>query len=93
MKAKYKQGDDLELEFRFFFNNLTTGEVFETNNEPMAWQKFNECAHPCELWDDGNIIGDKEFEDDPILDVVTLVDQLYTGDEYVDIDEEEMIEI
>lgn len=88
--AKYKAGDDLDIEFRFFFNNLTTDEVFETNNEPMAWQKFHECAHPCELYDDGNIIGDKEFEDDPVLDIVALVEQIYTGEEYADLQEVEI---
>ncbi len=93
MKAKYQPGDDLDIEFRFFFENLTTGETFQTNEEVMAWAKFHECAHPCELYDDGNIIGDKEFEDDPVLDVVTLVEQIYTGEEYADLGELEECEL
>lgn len=93
MKAKYQQGDDLNIEFRFFFENLTTGETFQTNEEAMAWAKFNACMHPCELFDDGMIMAESDFEDDPINDRVVLVTTNYTGDEYVDIDEEEMAEI
>lgn len=90
MKAKYKDGDDLNIEFRFFFENLTTGETLQTNEEAMAWAKFNECQFPSELFDDGNILAEKDFEDDPINDKITLVDTLYVGDNYADLEEVEI---
>jgi hypothetical protein len=90
MKQKYKEGDDLNIEFKFFFENLTTSETFQTNNEAMAWQKFNECPHPCELFEDGNIMAEKDFEDDPINDRVVLVDTNYTGEEYADLEMAEL---
>lgn len=90
MKAKYQQGDDLDIEFRFFFENLTTEETFQTNDEAMAWAKFNSCMHPCELFDNGDIMAEKDFEDDPINDRVVLVDTNYTGEEYADLEEAEL---
>lgn len=90
MKERYQNGDDLNIEFRFFFENLTTGETFQTNNEPMAWAKFNACMHPCELFDNGMILAEKDYEDDPINDRVVLVDTLYVGEEYADLEEVEL---
>lgn len=87
---RYHQGDDLDIDFRFFFENLTTNETFQTNNEAMAWSKYNECQFPCELWDNGVILADKDFEDDMINDRVTLAETNYTGSEYL---EDECVEL
>jgi hypothetical protein len=90
MKRKYQKGDDLGLEFKYFFENLTTGETFQTNNEPMAWAKFNECQFPAELFEDGNILAEQDFEDDPLNDKITLVGTNYSGAKYSDL---EMVEL
>ena len=87
---RYHQGDDLDIDFRFFFENLTTNETFQTNNEAMAWSKYNECQFPCELWDNGVILADKDFEDDMINDRVTLAETNYSGEEYADLEEVEI---
>jgi len=77
----------------WYFQNLTTDEEFETDNEALAWQKFNECQFPCELYCFGELMGDKEFEEDEITGTYTLVEQNYTGSEYADINDLEEIEV
>jgi hypothetical protein len=92
MKQKYKEGDDLNIEFKFFFENLTTSETFQTNDRCMAVAEFSKCQFPCELWEDGDILYEKDYEDDMINDKVSLVETYWGGSnaEYVDI---EMAEI
>jgi hypothetical protein len=84
-KQRHKTCSDI-IDFKFFFENLTTNETFQTNNEAMAWAKFNECQFPCELFDDGNILCEKDFEDDMINDKVVLVDTNWSGRRYVDLE-------
>lgn len=87
---KYQKGDDLNIDFKFFFENLTTDETFQTNEEAMAWAKFNECQFPCELWGDGDILAEKDFEDDMINDKIVLVETNYTGEEYANLEMAEL---
>lgn len=89
MSQRHQSCSDI-IDFRFFFNNLTTEETFETDNEAMAWAKFNECMHPCELFCDGDILAEKDFEDDPINDRIVLVDTNYTGTDFVELEEVEL---
>jgi len=89
MSQRHESCSDI-IDFQFFFENLTTGETFETNNEPMAWAKFNESMHPCELFGNGDIMACKDFEDDPINDQIVLVTENFTGTEYASLEEAEM---
>ena len=75
---------------RYFMENLTTSETFQTDNEAVAWQQFNNCMFPCELFDNGMIMADKEFEENEITGEVVLVDTNYTGEEYADLEMAEL---
>ena len=78
---------------KYFMENLTTGETFQTNNEAVAWQHFNNCMFPCELFDNGMIMAEKDFEENEITGEVVLVDTNYTGEEYADINDLEEVEV
>lgn len=82
--------DDIDLEFRFYFENLTTNDVFQTNNEALAWQKFHACGCPCELMDEDGCVAEKYFAD-PEYGDMRLITELHTeSDEYVDLEEVEI---
>jgi len=72
---------------KYFFENLTTKETLQTNNEAVAWQKFNASVFPCELWSNGELLADKDFEENEITGEIVLVDTNYTGAEYAEIEE------
>lgn len=75
---------------RFFFNVLSTNHTFETDNEALAWQKFNECYTECELFDNGNMIAEKFWEENENEygepDGFILVQEIYTGNDYVELE-------
>lgn len=89
MTQRHQTVSDI-IDERFFFECPTTEESFTTDNEAVAWQKFNACQFPCELFDDGNIVAEKDWEFDPINDRMTLVDTNYTGEEYADLEMAEL---
>lgn len=93
MKAKFNTDHKEENVPDWYFQNLTTFDELETDNEAVAWQKFNECQFPCELFCFGELMADKEFEEDEITGTFTLVEQNYTGDEYADLEELEEVEL
>lgn len=90
MKTQRHESCSDIIDFKFFFDNLIIQDTFETDNEALAWQKYNECQHPCELWADGEILAEKSFEEDPISDTITLVDTNYTGADYAEFEECEL---
>lgn len=83
---KYQKGDDLNIEFRFFFDNKATEETFQTNNEPMAWAKYHSCLAECELWADGELLAAKYHEYDDINDVMMLLEETNEDAERVDLE-------
>ena len=82
--------DDIDLEFRFYFENITTNETYQTNNEAEAWAKFHACGCPCELLDEDSCVGEKFFGD-PENGDLRLITELHTeSDENVDLEEVEI---
>lgn len=81
--------DDIDLEFRFYFENITTNETYQTNNEAEAWAKFHACGCPCELLDEDGCVGEKFFAD-PENGDLTLITEIYADSEAERVDLEEV---
>ena len=71
-----KANQETDVEFRYYFENMTTGKMLQTNNAALAWQKFNSCQVPCELIEDDGMAGEKFYADPENMDF-TLVTELY----------------
>lgn len=90
MGKKTHLDDDIDVEFKFYFENITTQGVFQTDNEAMAWQKFHACKCPCELIAEDECVGEKYFADPENFDF-TLITEIHTdSDEYVELEEVEI---
>ena len=76
---------ETDVEFRFYFENMTTGKMLQTNDAAVAWQKFNSCQVPCELIEDDGVAGEKYYADPENFDF-TLVTELYPGEDIERVD-------
>jgi hypothetical protein len=79
---------EIEEEYRYYFENMTTGKMLQTNNGAEAWAEFNSCEVPCELIEDDGVAGEKYYADPENFDF-TLVTELYPNEDFERVDLEE----
>lgn len=66
--------EDQEL---YFFDCETTEETYVTENRELAFERYNKCMFPCELFRAGILIATQDFEEDELTGEVYLLNQIY----------------
>jgi len=61
----------------YFLENTVTSETLETDSAHEAMTRFLKTQMPCELWSNGELIAEKEWEENPVTGELVLESMIY----------------